>query len=178
MNNRLVQGSRTAALAGVAIFGIGLACSAAGLRINTTRSIPLGIYWARPGPLQKGSYVFFCPPDVALMVQARQRGYLDTGPCPGGYGYMMKRVAASAGDVVSVTERGVRVNDAWLRVSAPLPQDRSGREMPRLQPSHFIVGASEVVLMSDVSATSFDSRYYGPIDRAQIKNVVVPVLTW
>jgi type IV secretory pathway protease TraF len=32
--------------------------------------------------------------------------------------------------------------------------------------------------MSDVSRTSFDGRYFGPISRAQIRTVIVPVFTW
>jgi type IV secretory pathway protease TraF len=32
--------------------------------------------------------------------------------------------------------------------------------------------------MSDVSGTSFDGRYFGPINRSQIKTVIRPVITW
>jgi type IV secretory pathway protease TraF len=32
--------------------------------------------------------------------------------------------------------------------------------------------------MSDVSGTSFDGRYFGPINRSQIQTVVSPVITW
>jgi type IV secretory pathway protease TraF len=62
--------------------------------------------------------------------------------------------------------------------SVPLVTDRAGRPMPRLRTRHYVLGASEVLLMSDVSATSFDGRYFGPVSRAQIRTVIVPVLTW
>jgi type IV secretory pathway protease TraF len=50
--------------------------------------------------------------------------------------------------------------------------------MPRYQPTPFTLEALEVLLMSDVSATSFDGRYFAPLSRSQIKSVIRPVLTW
>jgi type IV secretory pathway protease TraF len=50
--------------------------------------------------------------------------------------------------------------------------------MPRYPSNAFTLGASEVLLMSDVSATSFDARYFGPLSCSQIKSVIRPVLTW
>lgn len=41
-----------------------------------------------------------------------------------------------------------------------------------------LLGAGEVFLMADASPTSFDARYFGPVSRGQILNVVVPLLTW
>ena len=77
MNRRLVKVGRAVALSGVALLGIGLVSSAAGMRINTSRSIPLGMYWTSAAPVEKGSYVFFCPPHSAVMLQARQRRELE-----------------------------------------------------------------------------------------------------
>jgi type IV secretory pathway protease TraF len=35
-----------------------------------------------------------------------------------------------------------------------------------------------LLLMTDVSPISFDSRYYGLINRSQIKGVIRPIYTW
>jgi conjugative transfer signal peptidase TraF len=70
------------------------------------------------------------------------------------------------------------VNGRLLSLSAPLKTDQAGRPMPRYRPHAFTLGASEVLLMSEVSATSFDGRYFGPLSRSQIKSVIRPVLTW
>jgi conjugative transfer signal peptidase TraF len=166
-------------LAAVAsLLGVVALLGLAGARVNTSRSIALGLYWASDRPAQKGEYVLLCPPQLGVMEEARRRGYLAAGFCPGGYGYMMKRILAAGGDVITVGADGVRVNGLLLPHSAPLATDLAGRPMPRFQADHYVLGASEVLLMSDVSGTSFDGRYVGPVDRAQIETVIVPVLTW
>jgi type IV secretory pathway protease TraF len=32
--------------------------------------------------------------------------------------------------------------------------------------------------MGDLNAKSFDGRYFGPVQRGQVKEVIVPVITW
>lgn len=163
---------------GIAVLSLGALCYLAGARVNTSKSIPVGLYWTSDRPLEKGAYVLFCPPQVGVIEEARRRGYLAGGFCPGGYGYMMKRISAAKNDAVTIADDGVRVNGALLPFSAPLARDPAGRALPRFQASQFVIGNSELLLMSDVSATSFDGRYIGPINRSQIETVIVPVLTW
>lgn len=166
------------ALAGVAAMAAAALAWAAGARINTTRSIPVGLYWASGAVVEKGAYVLFCPPQAPVFDEARARGYIGAGFCPGGYGYMMKRVAAAQGDVVAVSEVGVWVNGALLPASAPSTEDAGGRELPRFHADAYPLGAAEVLLMSPLSRTAFDARYFGPLDRAQIRTVLTPLVTW
>lgn len=91
---------------------------------------------------------------------------------------MMKRVLAAKGDEVTVADDGVRVNGVLLAYSKPFKSDKAGRPLPRYQSDRYTLGASEVLLMSDVSDTSFDARYFGPINRSQIVTVIKPVMTW
>lgn len=165
-------------IVGTAVLLLGVGCYTAGARVNTTKSIPVGIYWMTGDPVEKGAYVVFCPPQVSVFDDAKERGYIGAGFCPGGYGFMMKRVLAAKDDQVAVTDEGVAVNGQLLPLSAPLATDKAGRELPRYQATHYTLGNSELLLMSDVSGTSFDGRYYGPIRRNQIKGVVRPVVTW
>jgi type IV secretory pathway protease TraF len=37
---------------------------------------------------------------------------------------------------------------------------------------------SELLLMSDVSGTSFDGRYFGPVNLSQAKGVITPIITF
>lgn len=168
---------------GVAVVGTGMLVLSAvlymvGARINTTKSIPVGLYWTSWRPIGKGVYVIFCPPDGRVFDEAKARGYIGAGSCPGGYGLMMKRVLATQGDVVSISDRGVVVNGDLLPHSAPIKADRGGRPLPRYTVDHYTLGPTEVLLMSDESAISFDSRYFGPLTRSHIKAVIFPVITW
>lgn len=166
------------AVAGVSLLLLGAMAYASGARINSTRSIPVGVYWLSSDPVVKGAYVIFCPPQVGVFDEAKARGYIGAGFCPGEYGYMMKRVLAAKDDAVAVADDGVRVNGELLPLSAPIKADKAGRPLPRYQSNSYTLGNSEVLLMSDVSATSFDGRYFGPINRSQIKTVIRPVITW
>lgn len=165
-------------MAGIGALAVVLACSAAGMRVNTSRSIPLGLYWTSSGPPVRGVYVFFCPPETNVMAEAKGRGYLAGGPCPGDYGYMMKKVAAASGDAIAISALGVSMNGSLLPFSAVLPSDGTGRPLKPFHRPRFVLQRTELLLMSDVSATSFDGRYFGPVKRAQIRSVIVPVFTW
>jgi conjugative transfer signal peptidase TraF len=178
MNRILERIASCVAVTGAVALMLGAACYVVGFRINTTRSIPVGLYWTSRVPVAKNTYVMFCPPNVSIFAVARKRGYIDDGVCPGGYGYMMKRVAATKGDIVNVTDTGIRVNGHLLPHSKPLAADPGGRPLQRWQNEHYTLDDSELLLMSDVSDLSFDGRYFGPINRSQIKSVIRPILTW
>lgn len=164
-----------AAAAGALLLGAGL--HYAGARVNTTRSIAVGLYWTSPAPVAKGEYVMFCPPPAAVFVEALARGYIAAGFCPGHLGMMMKKVLAAKGDTVDVSGEGVRVNGTLLPNSRPRVADPSGRPMPRLNVHGYALGADQLLLMTD-RPMSFDGRYYGLIARNQIKTVIRPVWTW
>jgi conjugative transfer signal peptidase TraF len=168
--------SRKIVLAGASL--LALAAFVWPMRVNTTKSIPVGFYWMTSDPVKKGAYVIFCPPKTELFDTAKERGYIGAGFCPGGYGYMMKRVAAAKGDAVVVAADGVRVNGELLPLSVPRAADNAGRPIPHSETNRYTLGPSELLLMSDVSATSFDGRYFGPIHRKQVQGVIRPILTW
>jgi conjugative transfer signal peptidase TraF len=170
--------TRLAAIAALGLMAVGFVCFAAGLRVNTTRSIPVGVYQLTDVPVGKGEYVIFCPPQTALFDEARERGYIGAGFCPGGYGYMMKRVWAVAGDRVTWGEEGIAVNGKLLPASAPQETDKAGRLMWRQKLVDYVLGEFELLLMSDVSWSSFDGRYFGPVDVGQVRGVIKPLIVF
>ncbi len=151
---------------------------AAGGRINTSKSLELGLYWITDAPIAKGAYVMFCPPERQVFVDAKERGYIDAGFCPGNFGHLMKKILAAKGDTIAVTPQGVTVNGEVLPYSKPVAVDGIGRPLPQLSSERYTLGASELLLMSDSSPTSFDGRYFGAITRGQVTSVIRPVLTW
>jgi conjugative transfer signal peptidase TraF len=153
-------------------------CLISGIRINTSGSIPYGIYRTTDRSLEKGDFVLFCPPPDPVFTMAKDRGYLEGGFCPGAYGYMIKEVSGTAGDIIAVDDDGVFVNGNQLPRSKPLPADPAGLSLPRLRIDSYKLGQSQVLLMSGFCRLSFDGRYFGPIERIQIKAVIRPVFTW
>lgn len=171
-------------LAAAALIGLGITAGivtvlgyTAGLRINTTGSIPVGLYRINHAPVEKGQYVMFCPPDRPVFREAQKRGYIGAGFCPGGYGDMMKKILATKGDQVSYAADGVRVNNVLVPFSKPLEADPSGRVLPKLEGTVRLQDG-EYLLMTDRSRVSFDARYFGVVTASQIQAVLQPVITW
>jgi conjugative transfer signal peptidase TraF len=154
------------------------ALGAAGARFNTSGSIAVGLYWRVDSPPEKGRYVMFCPPKKEAFDLALARHYIAAGSCPGGYGKMMKRILAAKNDEVTTTDEGVFVNGKLLPHSAILKADQGGRGLPRWSADRYRLKGEELLLMTDVLDTSFDSRYFGLVGQAQIVNVIRPVFTF
>jgi conjugative transfer signal peptidase TraF len=150
----------------------------AGARVNSTASFPVGLYWAIDVPPNKGDLVLFCPPRGEVFDEAKRRGYLGAGYCPGGYGYLLKKIVAVHNDIVTVTDEGVFVNSERIQNSQPLQVDLAGQNLPHFRTLAQRMKQDDVVLLSDYSQKSFDARYFGPLNKNQIQNVVRPVLTW
>jgi conjugative transfer signal peptidase TraF len=165
------------AVAGIAAMFVSGAAYTVGARINTTKSIPIGLYWISNEPVAKGAYVMFCPPQNGVFVEAKERGYIGAGFCPGEFGYMMKRILAAKNDIVVINDEGVRVNGELLPLSVPRKVDTVGQALPQFHVDRYTLGEAELLLMSDISDTSFDGRYFGPVNRSQIKAVIRPVIT-
>jgi conjugative transfer signal peptidase TraF len=160
------------------MFSILVLSSFAGIRLNTSDSIPKGIYRIHQGAIEKNSLVLFCPDDREAFRQGRNRGYLDHGFCSGDYGYLMKKIAAVSGDVVSSTKDGVYVNHSLLSYSKPQIHDGLHRPLTFWRVTQYTLKPQEVLTMTNQSIMSFDGRYYGLIQTKQIKGIITPVLTW
>ncbi len=158
------------------VFALSIVFRLAGIYINTTPSLPVGLYKIVDTPITKGAYVSFCPPQDKVFGMAVARQYIGTGDCPGGYGKLLKRVFAQAGDRVSISESGIQVNGELLPNSAPLIADIDGHAMPQYR-LETVIDYFEYLLLSDLNPHSFDSRYFGLIAHVQIKHVVEPLLT-
>ena len=150
----------------------------AGVRINTTKSYPLGVYLMTDAPIEKGSLVIFCSTNNAVFKQARERGYIGAGFCPGGYGYMIKKILAAENDRVEISAAGVSVNGKLLPNSKPMDIDSEGNPLPHIEMSIDALDDHSVLLMSDYNPKSFDARYFGLMDKANIISVIRPVWTW
>jgi conjugative transfer signal peptidase TraF len=149
----------------------------AGVRVNTSASMPRGLYRVVEGELSRGAVVAACLPlDVALF--GLERHYLGAGTCPGGAKPVVKKVGGLAGDLLEVTTKGVVVNGEVLPRSRPLAEDRGGRPLAPFPRGPRRLAAGEVWLYSPHEARSWDSRYYGPIPASNVLHVVAPLVTF
>ncbi len=160
-----------------------LACSAIvgatwhwGLRVNTSRSAPRGLYRMLTVVPTRGAFVAVCLPlDVARF--GRVRGYLGPGDCPSGIQATIKQVIAMAGDIVEVSPAEVRVNNRRLPNSATSAVDSAGRPLPHMPWGRHPLLPDQVWLHGTGDPRSWDSRYFGPLSLAHIRATVAPVLT-
>jgi conjugative transfer signal peptidase TraF len=163
---------------GVGLFAALILCAhSAGLRVNESPSLPLGIWRVSPleRELRRGDIVSFCPTDTPAFREARVRGYLSAGHCEGGYEPLLKPVAAIAGDRVSGTHEGIRINGRLIASSKRLNRDGLGRILPSPGARDVIVAKGEVWVISSYNSLSFDSRYFGPVPIARIEGRAHPL---
>ena len=149
---------------------------AAGLRFNGTRSEPVGFYLAIRKRPEKGDLVFVNPPATPLFSMAKERGYLNVGFSP--TAHLIKGLVGGDGDRVTIDSTGVEVNGIRLVNSVPMTHDAAGRPLQYFPLQNHTLGPDEVLLMSEYSPTSFDSRYFGPLQPTTIESVITPILTW
>ncbi|HCD9498739.1 conjugative transfer signal peptidase TraF [Legionella pneumophila] len=159
----------------LSIFVLSVLLVVMGFRINTTDSIPIGLYRMTADKNLKNAYVIFCPDDRAVFQQALKRGYINSGLCPDGYGYLMKKVVATTGDKLTVNNKGVFVNDRLIPYSQHQLKDALNRSLPQWQAKNYQLNDDEVMTMTDQNQWSFDGRYYGPIKSGQIKGMLTPI---
>ncbi|HAU0965786.1 TPA: conjugative transfer signal peptidase TraF [Legionella pneumophila] len=144
-------------------------------RINLTESIPVGLYRITGTKPLKNAYVIFCPDDRQSFRLAKNRGYIDYGLYCNGYGYLMKKVVAVSGDILSVTNGGVFVNQMLIPYSKPKLQDGMNRSLPQWQVMNYALQEDEIMTMTSQSEWSFDGRYYGLVHTRQIKGMITPI---
>lgn len=148
---------------------------AGGFRVNLTPSEPLGLW--RIEPLQRdaavGDLVFVCPPPTAPFMEAWERGYLRNGLCNGGLAPLIKTVAALPGQRVEIGEN-VAIDGRPIPASEVRPMDGEGRA---LRPFAGGVVPPDHLFLHSSFASSYDSRYFGPVPASGLLGLARPVLT-
>ena len=152
----------------------------AGYRLNTTPSLPMGLWRqtsSAPARLARGQVVTFCPPATASFELGRHRGYIAPGGCPSGLELMMKPIAALPRDTVTVSTAGIAVDGTPIANSRPLSRDGEGRPLRAMAAGTYTVPAGEMWLVSSFNPRSYDSRYFGAVPIAAVRAQAHPILT-
>lgn len=126
----------------------------AGLRVNVTASLPLGLYRLCPDTPAKGDYVSFCL-DGEYAKLALDRGYVGPGVCPSGLRPLLKQVAGLPGDVVDTAALHILEADSTNRPLTSILRDG------RIPPGMALVLATH--------GGSYDGRYFGLVPVASLQ---------
>lgn len=148
--------------------------------VNFSDSVAHGIYGTHPASAaKKDGYAVICLPEKTSSLAAERHYVKSRGDCPDGRGALLKRIAGTAGDFVSVSEKGISVNGKILRDSAPVPADGKGRPLPVFRMDGRVLGEGEFIAYGDGdSGNSFDSRYFGPVSAESIRAAAEPLWVW
>jgi conjugative transfer signal peptidase TraF len=160
-------------IAGVG-FGVFLGLAGAGVRINTSPSLPIGLYISTPD--NGYNLIEFCPVEPFASF-ATGRGYRSQGRCPDGATPLLKPVVAVPGDIVELSVGGLSVNGTALPNTRPSATDSFGRVMPIWPFGVYAVAPGTVWVASSHHPRSFDSRYFGSIQISAIRERLRPLLT-
>lgn len=133
--------------------------------INESRSLPRGLYRRSDAPIVEGAIITIAPPAAA-------RAYLERLGAPSDF-RLLKRVAAQSGDLVCSHKAGLEVDGVTF--AAP-HHDRQGRPLPQWRECRAL-GPDELLVMGD-SPDSFDSRYFGPVQRSEATGPYVEAIRW
>jgi conjugative transfer signal peptidase TraF len=157
---------------------LGLVCVAAaaaitGARINTSYSLPLGIYVRTYD--SRAQLIEFCPIQP-FAAESSERAYRTRSTaCPDRAVPLLKPVVAVAGDRVVLAADGIRVNGRLLPKTAPLFRDGAGRSLRPWPLGSYLVERGTVWVASTYNLGSYDSRYMGPIKTTQIRARLRPL---
>jgi conjugative transfer signal peptidase TraF len=147
----------------------------AGLRINVTPSIPLGLYVRTDHAPAPGLVAEFCPTGMSATESERYRGFGLA--CPDRGIPLLKPVVATAGDHVEFSPAGLAVNGRSLPNTAPRELDSKGRSVRSWRSGPYTVEPGKIIVASSYHSGSYDSRYLGPIPIADVKCTLRPLWT-
>ena len=158
---------------GIGLVALFLAATVIGLRINTSYSLPMGLYIVTTDPA--ATLVEFCPASP-FATQSSERGYRTPGiTCSDGAVPLLKPIVARYGDLVEMTPAGIKVNGSLLPKTAPLTRDSHARSLMPWPFGTYPVEPGMVWVASTYHRGSYDSRYMGPIAVSQIRQRLKPL---
>ncbi|MEM8515386.1 conjugative transfer signal peptidase TraF [Massilia sp. MP_M2] len=151
------------------------------LAINSTKSMPRGIYLVTPlHSVERGQVVSLCISNQAAIGIYLARRYLSaSGQCQASLPRLLKPVVAVPGDLVTITAAGTAVNGQLLPNSGVFDTDSEGRDI-----GHLPLGwskrldAGEYFVLANYLQRSLDSRYYGTLRRDDLKGRAWPLITF
>ncbi|MBB3429069.1 conjugative transfer signal peptidase TraF [Rhizobium sp. BK312] len=170
------RGSHLIASSALLMIGICATGFVGGYRLNLTPSEPLGLWQIvrLDRPVASGDLVFVCPPVTSQFEEARRRGYLHFGLCRDWTAPLIKTVVALPGQRID-TGSQVMIDGRPLDSSHLRTADGEGRA---IEPFAGGIVPSGHLFLHSPYASSYDSRYFGPVPDKGLLGLARPVLTF
>ncbi|MHB0889462.1 S26 family signal peptidase [Acidithiobacillus sp.] len=155
-------------------------------RLNLSPSEPMGIWSVTPMTpmtrLQVGDVVTLCP----RLPSGYHYGWLEdkkihaANACADGRAPFLKTIVAGPGDTLRETGDGVVIGGLPLPDSRPLPFTTSKPQvrLPQWRGTVTLKAGQYWAYGAGDPRFSFDSRYWGPFRRAQVRGVAHPIAVW
>lgn len=165
LNSRRVLLIMALALFSATLLVVALALKPLPLLIwNASDSVPVGLYFVRKQQPTSGEIAVIAPPDW-VRLYASSRGYLPADV------WLLKPVFAMSGSVVC--RLGTHVFVDGKLVARARKFDSQQRALPAWKGCHILKSEEFFVLAKPKN--SFDSRYFGPINRDQVVGTAGPL---
>jgi conjugative transfer signal peptidase TraF len=136
---------------------------------NTTSSLPVGLYEMTTHP---ADYVLVCL-NPAQQAEAQKHDIAGRGICPDHSQPLLKRVL-HFDRALALTSEGFVADGRPIPNTRPKPLDSKGRRLVHYPFAEYRPDPKTMWVFSDYDARSYDSRYYGPLDRRQILRYATP----
>lgn len=141
---------------------------AAGVRLNLTASVPIGLYLIGSGP--EFHFIDFCPPEPFGSLSVKRSYRARSTSCPDNGESLLKPIIAVEGDLVEVSPSGISVNGLPIPNTLAAARDTAGRALSSWPSGIYLVAPRTVWVASSHNSGSFDSRYFGPIRVTDIRH--------
>lgn len=141
--------------------------------MNFSNSYPVGIYFIKKvANIERDKYYIFCPKYDEKMEYAEVNGFWrginkSCGKTP----KYLKKALGMPQDKVIVTDAGVTINGKKIPNTHKVLKDKI------FVNENKILQENEYYMLSDYNVYSYDSRYFGSINKNQIIGEAIPIIT-
>ena len=144
------------------------------VHINFSNSVPIGLY--REASQRAGSYAAICLPTETVQHAIHAGLAIEHGTCPGGFEPILKPVfQATETSPIRYDQNGFSIDGRLLPNTAPKSRSRIGAPLAH---APFGIYRRGLWAISAFNPSSFDSRYFGPVNPALIQFRAKPFLTF
>jgi len=143
-----------------------------GLIFNITGSMPIGIYYTSSNTknIKKGDFVI-----VKLPFQLQKFG-VERKYIPNYKTKLLKEVIGIPGDKVNLKDKEIVINNSHVYKAPTYKYDMEHRKL-HFYPRGEYISKSYWLYGENNPDESWDSRYYGPVNKLNILKKAVPVIT-